>query len=108
MQLLFPTLLALDASQNHQDDVDCVADDMDDGCKERNFWCTQRPDSLNQKLMIFAVILLYLSKVVPDQFYTFVRKVADDDSGISKLTSLRQLVWDQDEDTFLMKIGFRM
>jgi hypothetical protein len=81
------------------------------------------------RLMLFCVLLFYLSNVVPTQFATLLESVGETDDALSKLNKLRkvgwlsanlshlfctnllcscpQVVYDDDEDATLQKFGFR-
>ena len=69
--------------------------------------CPQRGDPAN-KIMIFLMLLIYITKVVPDCLKSLISKVGDGSSDVSRLYSLRRLVWDADEDTLVHKIGYRI
>jgi hypothetical protein len=60
------------------------------------------------RAMIICVMLFYSLQVVPAQIALFYSSVGDSEGTISKLFSLRKFVHDQDEDTLLTKIGFRV
>jgi len=50
----------------------------------------------------------YALRVVPDQIALFYSTVGDSEGTTSQLASLRKFVHDQDEDTLLTKIGYRL
>lgn len=56
--------------------------------------------------MLFCILLYYVTKLVPDQITRIRKTVGDEESGISKLLSLRDEVWYQDEDSMWMKLGY--
>lgn len=111
VQICLPVVLCLVANKNYKDVIAC--DELDDDDCNRKYYCPRRlhkdtVDGTYGFIMILMVCIIYFTKVVPDQLHEFTRIMTDDDSGFSKLSSLRQLVWDQDEDTFLMKLGYRL
>jgi hypothetical protein len=58
---------------------------------EGDGYCPQRGE-LTFKLMIFCAMLIYVAKVVPDNWNSFYSKVADGASDASQLQSLRKKV----------------
>jgi hypothetical protein len=63
---------------------------------------------LKNKLALLCCAVIYLTTVVPSQISLFLSKVSDQDSALSKLSSLRQAVADQNEDTWGQKWGFKL
>ena len=66
-----------------------------------------RDGSDDNKTLIFAVFLIYVLMVVPSQWQLLYAKLGDSQSALSKLSSLRTSVWEQDEDTLPQKIGYK-
>ena len=59
-------------------------------------------------MLIFSVYFIYLILIVPSQWQLLVAKLGDSQSALSKLSSLRTSVWEQDEDTVPQKIGYKL
>jgi len=99
IQCAVPILLLLDQMKEY----DAYIDESDiDGR-----FCPNR-GTVAYKFMIFCMMLIFVSKVVPDNWDAFYSKVADGTSDSSKMMSLRKQVWELDEDTLTQKIGYRV
>ena len=114
IQIMIPWLLMRDASLEYLNYANCEGgdysiDDDDDPCVpiENPLWCPDRGE-WTTKVMIFCAMLVYVLKVVPDNWMSFTSKVAAGDSHAAYLQSLRKIVWDADEDTMLHKLGYRI
>jgi hypothetical protein len=59
--------------------------------------------------MIFTVVILYLSKIVPDAVFNFLRSVGEGVDAHSKVMALRKLIWDRGEDFNLgQMVGYKL
>ena len=56
--------------------------------------------------MFVCIVIIYLTQVVPDQWLRFELLLGGKRTTRSWLTSLRQSVWDKNEDTDLQKLGY--
>jgi len=109
IQIMIPWLLIRDALDEYYSYANCESmDDDDNPCVriENPLWCPDRGEWSN-KVMISCAMLVYVLKVVPDNWMSFTSKVAAGDSPSAYLQSFRKIVWDADEDTMLHKIGYR-
>eukprot|EP00511_Aplanochytrium_stocchinoi_P010911 CAMPEP_0204868342 /NCGR_PEP_ID=MMETSP1348-20121228/26187_1 /ASSEMBLY_ACC=CAM_ASM_000700 /TAXON_ID=215587 /ORGANISM="Aplanochytrium stocchinoi, Strain GSBS06" /LENGTH=628 /DNA_ID=CAMNT_0052021219 /DNA_START=177 /DNA_END=2060 /DNA_ORIENTATION=- len=64
--------------------------------------------SLQGKLLLAAVILIYLVQVIPDTLFAFYNVAGVGDSTFSKITSLRRIVYEQRKDHFFQIVGFQL
>ena len=61
---------------------------------------------LRAQMMLGLVVLMYISKTVPDQIARVIhRQGEEEDSGVCKLNNLRELVWEEGQDTLWQKLG---
>ena len=58
--------------------------------------------------IIFSVAILYLTKVVPDQFMHFYKVAGNVDCPYSKMMSLRSYIHQHGEDNFGQQVGYNM
>ena len=118
IQFVVPSLLLIDTYAEYRDYLACEGQYNNEfkpplfapgRCEpvENDWYCPQRGSTV-MKMMMFCAMLMYMIKVVPDNWYEFVKKIGDGDSDISRLQSLRRMVWELDEDTTLHKIGYRV
>jgi len=50
------------------------------------------------KCMMFTIVIMYLTKIVPDCFYNFFRSLGDGNDAHSKIMSMRKMQWDRGDD----------
>eukprot|EP00924_Labyrinthula_sp_SR-Ha-C_P016761 maker-scaffold_6-snap-gene-14.49-mRNA-1 protein AED:0.00 eAED:0.00 QI:90/1/1/1/1/1/2/66/680 len=60
------------------------------------------------KIILVCVILIYLQSVIPDALLNFFRTSGGAETTYSKINSLRQIVWEQNDDDILQQIGFKL
>jgi len=63
---------------------------------------------MSNNIVIFAVSILYLTKVVPDQLVHFYEVAGNASAPYSKMMSLRAFVHSNGEDNFGQVVGFNM
>ena len=117
IQTVVPMLLLRDATREYFDYTNCDGKYNNrflpevfapDPCEVTEVWyCPHRGDT-SMKLMILCVMLIYATKVVPDNWYAFTSTVAEGTTDQFRMNSLRKVVWDHDEDTFWHKVGYRV
>eukprot|EP00924_Labyrinthula_sp_SR-Ha-C_P016960 maker-scaffold_6-snap-gene-20.55-mRNA-1 protein AED:0.00 eAED:0.00 QI:170/1/1/1/1/1/2/173/622 len=60
------------------------------------------------KILIAAVVLIYLGTLVPDTIIGYIRNTENSYSTYSKMNSIRNILWDNNDDTVLQQIGFKL
>jgi len=60
------------------------------------------------KLLYITVILLYLLILVPGFMYDFFSKSGLGESAVNRLNNLRQLIFDNGDDSISMQLGFKL
>lgn len=73
-------------------------------------WCAGENQNPREegKVLIIVVLFVYLSTVIPESFVTFFRTSGGSTSTFSKISSLRNIVWYQNDDNAFQMIGFKM
>ena len=76
-------------------------------------WCDNEAawssDKIKGKLIMFTIVILYISKIVPDAVFNFIRSVGEGIDAHSKVMALRKLLWDRGEDFNLgQMIGYKL
>jgi len=69
--------------------------------------CTGEGDVLGM-IMNLAVLSVYLLTVIPRSFVKFYKTTGDSKTTLSRLNSLREVVWSQGDDNFLQMLGYKM
>jgi hypothetical protein len=70
-------------------------------------FCVSNNSPIPQAMLV-VVLLLYLVKVLPDILAEFWNTNGEADTPSSKLNSLRQITWNQGDDSILMQIGYKL
>jgi len=70
-------------------------------------FCNQngRPEG---KILITLVLFIYAASVVPDSLLMFFRVSGGSNTTYSKINSLRQIIWEQNDDSVLQQIGYKI
>eukprot|EP00924_Labyrinthula_sp_SR-Ha-C_P000902 augustus_masked-scaffold_7-processed-gene-7.51-mRNA-1 protein AED:0.04 eAED:0.04 QI:0/-1/0/1/-1/1/1/0/683 len=66
------------------------------------------PGRIEGKILVFFVILLYLVTVIPDSMLTFFHTSGGADTTYSKINSLREIIWAQNDDDIQQQIGYKL
>jgi hypothetical protein len=90
-------------------------DDLDEDCSaypsgvfhdDSTLFCTRRNNAVLGRAMMCGVLLCYTVTVLPDQINRFYQGYGQSDDTRSKLSTIRNIVYDQDEDGIYHKIGY--
>ncbi len=66
-------------------------------------------DKIYGKAMMFTIVVLYLSKIVPDAVFNFVRSIGEGDDAHAKIMALRKKMWDRGDDYNLVQmLGYKL
>mmetsp|Transcript_5104 Transcript_5104/g.5904 ORF Transcript_5104/g.5904 Transcript_5104/m.5904 type:complete len:678 (+) Transcript_5104:77-2110(+) len=60
------------------------------------------------KILITLVLIIYASSVVPDSLLSFFRVSGGSNTTYSRINSLRQIIWEQNDDTIMQQIGYKV
>jgi len=60
------------------------------------------------KAVLFAVMLIYLIRVVPETMSNFLRTAGALDDPMSRTMSLRRVIWIQGDDTMFQRFGYAL
>lgn len=106
LQFVIPTILVLNALEESPRFEFSEANDYSLVVNEDKICAGE--SKLNGKAIIFSVLIMYVTTVVPEVLLRFYRTVGDAATSYSRLSSLRQMVWRQQDDTIVQKMGYKM
>ena len=76
-------------------------------------WCEDNSgawedDRFYGKMMMFTIVVMYLTKIVPDCLFSFFRSLGDGNDAHSKIMSLRKNMWERGDDFNLgQMVGYK-
>jgi len=108
--LLYNSFLQSDGDPNERFDVDINAQTENGNFLPTTDWdqfCNGNGRT-EGKILITLVLIIYASSVVPDSLLSFFRVSGGSNTTYSRINSLRQIIWEQNDDTILQQVGFKL